>query len=79
MAPNWYEVGAMLLDVTQESQLQLIQATYDDPKKCCLTMLQKWMNTHTEATWHHLVTALRSPGVDLTVVAADIEKNFTGT
>ena len=79
MAPNWYEVGAMLLDVTQESQLQLIQSTYgNDAKKCCLAMLKKWMNTHPEATWHHLVTALRSPGVDLATVAADIEGNFTG-
>ena len=80
MAPNWYEVGAMLLDVTQESELNLIQATYgSDAKKCCLAMLKKWMNTHPEATWHHLVTALRSPGVDLAAIAADIEKKFTGT
>ena len=79
MAPNWYEVGAMLLDVTQESQLKLIRATYgSDAKKCCLTMLQNWMDTHPEATWYQLVTALRSPGVDLTTVASDIERNFTG-
>ena len=79
MAPNWYEVGAMLLDVTQESQLQLIQSTYgNDAKKCCLAMLKEWMNTHPEATWRHLVTALKSPGVDLATVAADIEENFTG-
>ena len=79
MASNWYEVGAMLLDVTQEPQLKLIQATYGiDAKKCCLALLQKWMDTHPKATWHHLVTALRSPGVDLAVVASDIEKNFTG-
>ena len=80
MAPSWYEVGAMLLDVTQEPQLKLIQATYgNDAKKCCLAMLQKWMDTHPKATWHHLVTALRSPGVDLATVAANVEGNFTGT
>ena len=79
MAPNWYEVGAMLLDVTQESQLKLIRATHgSDAKKCCLAMLQNWMDTHPEATWHQLVTALRSPGVDLTAVASDIERNFIG-
>ena len=41
-------------------------------------MLQYWMEAHPEATWHHLVTALRSPGVDLTAVASDIESNFNG-
>ena len=79
MAPNWYEVGAMLLDVTQEPQLRLIRDTYgNDTKKCCLAMLQKWTDTHPKATWHHLVTALRSPGVDLATVAANVEGNFTG-
>ena len=79
MAPNWYEVGAMLLDVTQEPQLKLIRATHgNDAKKCCLAMLQYWMDAHPKATWHHLVTALRSPGVDLAAVASDIEENFTG-
>ena len=79
MGPTWYEVGAMLLDVTQESQLNLIQDTYGtDAKRCCLAMLKKWMDTHPKATWHHLVTALRSPGVDLAAVASEMEKNFTG-
>ena len=78
IAPNWYEVGAMLLDVTEEPQLILIKADNgSDAKKCCLAMLQYWKDTH-QATWHHLVTALRSPGVHLAVVAADIERNFTG-
>ena len=79
MAPDWYEVGAVLLDVEQESQLRLIQANHgSDVRKCCLAMLQYWMGTHPKATWHHLVTALTSPGVNLAAVASDIEKNFTG-
>ena len=78
VASNWYELGAMLLEEEQESQLKLIQSTYgNDVRKCCLAMLQYWMDTHPEATWHHLVTALRSPGVDLTAIASDMEKNFT--
>ena len=79
MAPNWYEIGVMLLEGEQESQLILIQSDYgSDVRKCCLAMLQYWMDTHPEATWHQLVTALRSPGVDLFAIATDIEKNFTG-
>ena len=79
LAPNWYEVGAMLLEVEQESQLKLIQASHgSDVRKCCLSMLQYWMDTHPKATWLHLVTALISPGVNLATVAYDIEKNFIG-
>ena len=79
VASNWYELGAMLLEEEQESQLKIIKSTHgNDVKACCLYMLQYWMDTHSEATWHQLVTALRSPGVELTAVAADIEKNFSG-
>ena len=79
MAPNWYEVGAMLLEVKQEPQLKVIRDNNDhNVRKCCLAMLQFWMDTHPEATWHHLITALRSPGVNLVSVAAEIEKNVTG-
>ena len=79
LAPNWYELGAMLLKEEQESQLKLILATYgNDVKKCCWALLQYWMDTHPKATWHHLVTALRSPGVDLAAVASEIEKDFEG-
>ena len=79
IAPNWYEVGAMLLEVEQESRLKLIQANHGgDVRKCCLAMLQYWMGTHPKATWRHLVAALMSPGINLAAVASDIEKKFTG-
>ena len=78
LAPNWYELGVMLLEEKQEAHLNVIQDTHVNKKKCCLAMLQYWMSTHSEATWHHLVTALRSPGVDLTAIASDIESKFTG-
>ena len=79
IAPSWYEVGAVLLDVKQESQLRLIRATHtNDLRKCCLAMLQYWTSMHREATWHQLVSALRSPGVDLATLASEIEKNFSG-
>ena len=80
LATNWYELGAMLLEENQEGHLKLIKSTHgNDSKKCCLAMLQYWWDTHPEAAWHHLVTALRSPGVDLGTVASVIERDFTGT
>lgn len=79
MAPNWYEIGAMLLEVEHEPKLRLIQATHSSNiKRCCLDMLQYWMSTDPEATWHHLVTALKSPGVGLAAIASEIEKNILG-
>ena len=79
MAPKWYEIGAVLLSVEQESHLILIQSDYgSDARSCCLAMLQYWRDTHPEATWHDLLTALRSPGVNLPAIASDIEKKFTG-
>ena len=78
LTAKWYELGAMLLEVEQEGHLKLIQATHgSDAKKCCLAMLQYWMDTHPKPTWHDLATALRSPGVEMGAVATDIERNFT--
>ena len=77
LAFNWYELGATLLAVEQEAHLKVIKATYGgDAKKCCLEMFQYWMDTHPKATWLQLVTALRSPGVELAAIASNIEKNF---
>jgi len=79
VATKWYEVGVMLLKPEQEKQLHQIKSNYgNDVKKCCLEMFSYWRQTHPEANWHNLVAALKSPGVELQVVAADIEKKFTG-
>ena len=79
LATSWYELGAMLLEVKKAGHLNLIQTTHgSDAKRCCLAMFQYWMNTDPKATWHHLVTALRSPGVEMSAVASEIEGNFKG-
>ena len=78
MATNWYELGAILLEERQEAQLKIIESTHgSNVKKCCSAMLRYWIDKHPEATWHQLVTALRSPGVDLDAVASSIERNFS--
>ena len=78
MATNWYELGAMLLEEKEEAQLKIIEGTHgNNVKKCCMVMLKYWIDKHPKATWHQLVTALRSSGVDLDSVATSIEENFT--
>jgi len=79
VASKWYEVGVMLLKEEQESQLLQIESNYgQDVKKCCFEMFRYWKQTHPDTNWYHLVTALKSPGVELHLVAADIEKKFNG-
>ena len=79
LTPKWYELGAMLLEEKQEAHLRAIKTSHSgDAWKCCFDMLQYWMETHPEATWDHLVTALKSPGVELIAVASDIEKSLAG-
>ena len=78
MATNWYELGAILLEEKQEAQLEVIDSTHgSNVRKCCAAMLRYWIDKHPKASWHQLVTALRSPGVDLDSVASKIEKHFT--
>ena len=79
VASKWYEIGVMLLKEKQESRLRQIKTDHgQDVKKCCLEMFDYWKQTHPDANWHHLVAALKSPGVELLLVAADIEKKFDG-
>ena len=79
LAHKWYELGIELLEDEDVIRLTMIKANHSgDKQKCCLDMLQYWMDTQPEATWHDLVTALKSPGVELAAVASDIESNFTG-
>lgn len=66
------------MEEKEEAQLKIIESTHgNNVKKCCMVMLKYWIDKHPKATWHQLVTALRSPGVDLDSVATSIEEDFT--
>ena len=79
VAPHWYDLGITLLDEDQESHLDVIKSNYTDKKECCKEMFWHWLSSNTSVTWKQLVEALQSPGVNLTVVAADIKKMLTGS
>ena len=79
VAPQWYELGVELFSEDQEKHLDIIKSDHgSDHKKCCTEMFWHWLRTDPNASWHQLVTSLRSPAVELHVVAADIEKMFQG-
>ena len=80
VAPQWYEFGIELFsEEDQEKYLDIIKSDYgSDHKKCCTEMFWHWLRTDPEASWHQLITSLRSPAVELHVVAADIEKMVQG-
>jgi len=79
VTPCWYKLGVKLLKEEQESHLDIIESNHaGDNEACCLDMFRYWLNTNADASWKLLIEALRSPGVKLPVVAADIEKMLTG-
>ena len=79
VTPRWYVLGLKLLKKDQETQLDIIKLNHaGDNQMCCMEMFWYWLSTNTDASWQQLVEALRSPVVKLPVVAADIEKMFTG-
>ena len=79
VTPHWYDLGITLFNEEQESHLDVIKSNYTDKKTCCKEMLWYWLSTNTSATWEQLIEALRSPAVELPVVAADLEKMLTGS
>ena len=77
---RWYDLGVKLFKEEQESHLDVIESNHaDDKKECCKKMFWYWISTNTDASWQKLIAALRSPAVELPVVAANIEKTITGS
>ena len=71
----------MLLNEDQESHLDTIRNNKtSDNEECCKDMFWYWLTTNLNATWQQLIDALKTPGVNLPAVAAQLlEKDFTGT
>ena len=79
VTPQWYDLGIKLLNEEQESQLDIIESNHPDNKKeCCKMMFWYWLSTNTDASWQLLIEVLRSPAIELPVVAASIEEMLTG-
>ena len=58
--------GSTLLLPQHQGILDIIAKDHpSDTLTCCKRMLKKWLETTTDATWNQLLSALRSPIVQL--------------
>ena len=76
VSSKWYRLGIHLLDDHQAPHLEIIRANNDDVTERCFALFGYWLQTHPDASWYELVTALRAPGVELNEVAASVERTF---
>ena len=75
VAVKWRDLGVQLLRANQEKMLDIIAADHPhDVVSCCKRVLEKWLDTATDATWNELIRALRSPGVQLDYLAGQLEQ-----
>ena len=78
-AGKWRDLGVQLLPrPDQEKMLDIIAANYPhDVVSCCKCVLNKWLDTTTDATWNELIRALRSSKVQLDNLAGELEQMAT--
>ena len=75
VAHKWKYVGLQLLRPEQQNELHIIEEDHPhDAVECCKCVLEKWLDTTTDATWNQLISALSSPTVQLDHLANQIEK-----
>ena len=73
VADKWNDLGVQLLRSDQENRLNIIAVDHPhDAVSCCKRVLEKWLDTTTDATWNQLITALRSPSVQLDYLASQL-------
>ena len=73
VAEKWRSLGVQLLPL---DMVDIIAADHpNNVVSCCKSVLQKWLETTaTDATWNHLIKALRSPSVLLNHLASRLEQ-----
>ena len=77
VADKWRDLGVQLLRPDQEKMLDIIAADHPhDVVSCCKCVLNKWLDTTTNATWNELIRALRSPSVQLEYLASQLEQRM---
>ena len=69
---KWRDLGVQLLP--PETVGIIAEDHSHSVVSCCKRMLEKWLETTTDATWNQLIRALRSRGVQLNHLASQLEQ-----
>lgn len=78
IASKWRDVGIELLRADKQNVLDIIETNHShDAVTCCKCVLKKWLDTSIDASWNQLITALKSPSIDLDYLATQIEQMMT--
>ena len=77
VANDWYELGIQLFNESQLTRLDGFHDAYsNDHRKGCIQMLKHWLKVSPEATWDSLIHALRAPGLELSTIADEVEREL---
>ena len=72
---KWYDLGIELLEPEDIHTLDEIQKNYPrDVGMCCTKMLQLWLERQPDASWEHLLQALKE--VEMNDLASTIEQEL---
>ena len=75
VADKWRDLGVQLLPPNSEGEIRIIAK--DNPNNaadCCKRVLEKWLDTTTDATWNQIITALKSSTIQLNYLAHRLEQ-----
>jgi len=76
-AIKWKYIGTQLFDPTSGDMLDIIEKEcQNDIKRCCICMLDKWLDKTPDASWNQVLAALRTPSVELNYLADQIEQKL---
>ena len=75
-AQKWKDLGVQLLRPDQENILNIIEMDNNDSTSRCKCVLEKWLETATDATWDCLIEALESPNIRLDYMANQLKQRM---
>ena len=66
-AADWKVIGTLL--GLPNAELKIIDASHpNDPRRCCNTMLEKWLEVDPNASWSKLNMVIQSPAMSSTFI-----------
>ena len=75
VADKWRDLGVQLLLPSHQRILKVLAKDHPhDAATCCKRVLEKWLDTTTDATWNQLIRALKSPSIQLDYLAHKLEQ-----